>query len=58
MGQTATLRPLKLLSKQTGETAIAKQMAEIYALRKRLIAAEARSKPDRVVRSLDVKIRP
>ena len=58
MGQRATLRPLKLLSKETDETGIAKQMAEVYALRKRLIAAEAQSRQNRVVRSQDVKIRP
>ena len=41
MGQKAPLRPLRRRGKQTAKTSLAKQMAEIRALRRMLIAAEA-----------------
>jgi hypothetical protein len=41
MGRKAPLRP-KRRSKQPAKTSFAKRMAEIHALRKMLIAAEAR----------------
>jgi hypothetical protein len=42
MGQKAPLRVLKRRVRQTAKSGLAKRMAEIYALRKRLIEAEAR----------------
>jgi hypothetical protein len=46
MGQKAPLRPLQRRGKkQIAKTSLAKRMAEIHALRKRLIAAEARFRP-------------
>jgi hypothetical protein len=41
MGQKAPLRPPKRRGKQTAKTSLAKQMAEIHALRRMVIAVEA-----------------
>jgi hypothetical protein len=45
MGQKAPLRPLRRRGRQRFKASLAKRMAEIYALRKRLLLAEARCRP-------------